>query len=193
LCGLGNRGVTFRVDDLQCVMKRKCKKTVSRLKCVSVRKIGVNKIFDIKKKYYYKSTKITRRLANLTPSRNLSSKTKSGVRVVGLDKRRKPASIAATAKPTNHFTLIYEDGTCTPRPAITGDLLLTNFLSQQAAALLTPRELTTAAKFERRSAVLSSRCKLCSLNHNQAPGTCIINSVCVDVNVYGIMKKIKLS
>ena len=69
------------------------------------------------------------------PPRNLSSKTKHGVRVVGWDKRRKPASIAATAKPTNGFTLIYEKGTRTPRPAITGDLLLTSLLSQQAGVI----------------------------------------------------------
>jgi hypothetical protein len=141
------------------------------------------KYLTLKKRQYYKSIRITRCPKNVTPTRNLSSKTKGGVRAVEVDKRRKPASIAATAKPTNDFTLIYEKGTCTPRPAITGDLLLTNLLSQQAAALPTPRELTRGAKFERRSAVLSTRCKPCSLNHNQAPGAYTINCVCIAVNV----------
>jgi hypothetical protein len=67
---------------------------------------------------------------------NMSSKTLNGVIIVWLDKRRKPASITATAKPTNDFPPIYEKGTCILRLAVTGELLLTYLLSQLPGALV---------------------------------------------------------
>ena len=80
--------------------------------------------------------------------RSLSSKTKSGVTAVWPDKRRKPALIVAMASLTNAFPASHESRTYTPRPAVTGDLLLTNLLSQPAATPPTPREVTPAAELE---------------------------------------------
>jgi hypothetical protein len=72
---------------------------------------------------------------------------KSGARSVGLDKRRKSASITATANPTKSFPPSYEKRTCTPRQTVTFDLPLKKFLFQQAAAIWTPREMTPADEF----------------------------------------------
>jgi hypothetical protein len=58
---------------------------------VSVKEIYLNKIVEIKKNKNYKSTKITRCLENHMPQRSWSSKTKIGLRAVGLEKRSKPA------------------------------------------------------------------------------------------------------
>ena len=49
--------------------------------------------------------------------------------ILGLDKRRKPASITTATNPMDAFTIGYEKETYTPRPVVTGDLLLTKFLS----------------------------------------------------------------
>jgi hypothetical protein len=87
------------------------------------------------------------------------------------DKRRKPTSIAATPNPRKTFTLVYEKKTSTPRATVTGDLLLTNLLSQQAAAPTIWRVLTPAAELKQGSAILSAQYIGCSLNHIKAPGT----------------------
>ena len=55
------------------------------------------------------------------------------------------------------------NSTYTPRPAITGDFLLTTLFSQPAATLPKPWEQTPAAELEQGSTFLSTRSTACSL------------------------------
>jgi len=98
-------------------------------------------------------------------TRSWFSISKIGAKFVGLDKRKKPASITTTPNLMNAFPASYEKRTYIQRPTVTGELLPTTLLSQRLAAEQKPREQTEGAEIEQGSAVLSARCSTRRLNH----------------------------